>query len=1084
VSKVKKSILVSIVFFCLFVTVVDAQETIGLGSVSRVPMWDNTIEQDYFFDGSNYIMITKYGNYTWLQPNNIMEYHNLDGIEVIDKSVWVLQYNKTGTWLSLLDFVNQKIDLVNETFYEISYGVNYRWKGKNYVVGNVSIGFYSSGYSMNKPKIIVNFTKSVDWDIVNGGLGSFQWIYNVIPKGNYFKYVNATSGEYIDIRTTDVIGNSDRIHLTDKSIYSDTDNWISVDVSDYGIIPFKGGDEDYYNGKGFSLTFPVNEGYIDPTTISTGFDGTSTAIEQQRKVFSVERNTPIDFYSGRDSSQVLNNNKFRVSQGFYVETGFTLVNASVYMLKTGLPTGNAKAILYSVVNNTSLEPNIILTNSTDTIDVSTLTGSYQLVTFNISWTLNSNEFYSLVVEYEDGDAINYVHVGSETSGDSQHYGISYDTDSIIWVKNNEDLIFRLNSPFNSTFSRLYISLFEKTSGVHYFYVSPDSGITWFSGGGQASTDTCDLTYWYNETSEYIYVYQSIISGSDARVNIWSLSGLESNLRPSAMGIMTNLLLTATDDGVFNANIELDDDGYLWLSGTDEYTKQGKQRNDIYAVHTQTTYPIAVGVTASAVLKVYDGSSTIQDPTVNAISELSRLYATSDVGLVYFVELSGSDEELYAKTITRASPLSGTPTGGNQVSIDSTPYTTFSSIGENETNSDVFITQASGASVVVYEWDISGDSVSTFDTINTLSQGVSSHVISILDGTPDELYVSILFNLEIPVHIAYGRTYMSNVSVADFSQFNLFLTDGNNYHDYLSVQSHLGLSIPRIWTNLTSPYEVHFSEYTFPVPYVGVVTHISLEVNETQIDDYEVFELKITLSITDNTENFSRNILTFDPTGLALNLTYLNGTGFSELYDPNNYITLDDTNSNKTDISTTQLYVKYVIYIHENITKEGWYDVKSWSNETYQGANDTDTYSNVFNLTIRVPTAPTLLYGAGFQSEQSNLSYVSLLWTHSGVLTDGYEIYNSTDKASWGLLGTSTTTNFTDNEVLNMTQRYYRVRAYRTTGVGQKNTTYTDINYEEVTFIAGAGTTNSFGWIYFIWVGVILIMSVGISVFKR
>lgn len=132
----------------------------------------------------------------------------------------------------------------------------------------------------------------------------------------------------------------------------------------------------------------------------------------------------------------------------------------------------------------------------------------------------------------------------------------------------------------------------------------------------------------------------------------------------------------------------------------------------------------------------------------------------------------------------------------------------------------------------------------------------------------------------------------------------------------------------------------------------ILTQESLESNETQINDLETFFLNITISITPNSETFNRNILTIDPSGLALNITYLNGTGFSELNDVNNYISLDMTNSNKTEISNTHFYLIYILKIHNNITKSGWIDVASYSNESDIGNYDSDTYSDVFFLTLQ------------------------------------------------------------------------------------------------------------------------------------
>jgi len=159
----------------------------------------------------------------------------------------------------------------------------------------------------------------------------------------------------------------------------------------------------------------------------------------------------------------------------------------------------------------------------------------------------------------------------------------------------------------------------------------------------------------------------------------------------------------------------------------------------------------------------------------------------------------------------------------------------------------------------------------------------------------------------------------------------------------------------------------------------IVIHDSLESNETQPDSLETFYLNVTVSITPNSGTFNRNILTLDPSDLALNITYLNGTGFSELNDVNNYISLDITSSYKTEINTTQFYLIYILKIHNNISKSGWFDASSYSNESDIGNYDYDTYSDVFFLTLQ---------GTGGGMEQA------LFGGYNGLLDDTVTEYNT------------------------------------------------------------------------------------------
>jgi len=93
--------------------------------------------------------------------------------------------------------------------------------------------------------------------------------------------------------------------------------------------------------------------------------------------------------------------------------------------------------------------------------------------------------------------------------------------------------------------------------------------------------------------------------------------------------------------------------------------------------------------------------------------------------------------------------------------------------------------------------------------------------------------------------------------------------------------------------------------------------------------------------------------------------------------------------------------------------------------------------------------PTYLFGAGFNASSP---YVSLYWTSNLTGITLFEIQNSTDKVSWGYLGSNTTAEYHDFQVINGTERYYRVRACNFTGGMWDNSTWSDINFDTVYFI--------------------------------
>jgi len=102
--------------------------------------------------------------------------------------------------------------------------------------------------------------------------------------------------------------------------------------------------------------------------------------------------------------------------------------------------------------------------------------------------------------------------------------------------------------------------------------------------------------------------------------------------------------------------------------------------------------------------------------------------------------------------------------------------------------------------------------------------------------------------------------------------------------------------------------------------------------------------------------------------------------------------------------------------------------------------------------------PVYLFGAGFNGSSP---HVSLYWTTNLTGINLFEIQNSTDKVSWDTLGSNTTAEYHDFQVVNGTERYYRVRACNYTGAAWDNSTFTDINFETVYFVEAAANGDTY-----------------------
>lgn len=154
----------------------------------------------------------------------------------------------------------------------------------------------------------------------------------------------------------------------------------------------------------------------------------------------------IDSYSesNNDYGHTLYNGwRTRTGQSF---TGkkLKLSSCSFYLKKTGSPTGNAVAELYahSGTFGTSSVPTGSALAVSDNFDVSTLTTSYALVTFNFSGVnryLINTGYFCISLEYSGGSSSNYITMGADNSSPA-HSGNGFFYDSV-WTAVYQDICF-------------------------------------------------------------------------------------------------------------------------------------------------------------------------------------------------------------------------------------------------------------------------------------------------------------------------------------------------------------------------------------------------------------------------------------------------------------------------------------------------------------------------------------------------------------------------------------------------------------------------------------------------------------------
>jgi len=101
-------------------------------------------------------------------------------------------------------------------------------------------------------------------------------------------------------------------------------------------------------------------------------------------------------------------------------------------------------------------------------------------------------------------------------------------------------------------------------------------------------------------------------------------------------------------------------------------------------------------------------------------------------------------------------------------------------------------------------------------------------------------------------------------------------------------------------------------------------------------------------------------------------------------------------------------------------------------------------------TVVATEPPSMFYGAGFND---SVPFVDLRWTHDLTVVDFFELQNSSNNIAWETLAFigNTSTEYTDYEVENGTERYYRIRACRDLGAGWDNSSWIT-NFETVDFL--------------------------------
>lgn len=168
-----------------------------------------------------------------------------------------------------------------------------------------------------------------------------------------------------------------------------------------------------------SDTFSDSTGYED--SVNTG-NTTATFDTNKYKRVNDASDGEVDSYldATQDSGVGSSTANLEMGTTFTSSESFDLVKMNLRLRAFGSPTGNMTANIYTL--NGSNEPDTLLATS-DSVDISTLTGSYAWVEFAFSTPISltaTNQYY-VVIEDIPTDASNYVQWASNNGGTVGEY---------------------------------------------------------------------------------------------------------------------------------------------------------------------------------------------------------------------------------------------------------------------------------------------------------------------------------------------------------------------------------------------------------------------------------------------------------------------------------------------------------------------------------------------------------------------------------------------------------------------------------------------------------------------------------------
>jgi len=308
---------------------------------------------------------------------------------------------------------------------------------------------------------------------------------------------------------------------------------------------------------------------------------------------------------------------------------------------------------------------------------------------------------------------------------------------------------------------------------HYQYQlwkSPD-GSSWTLDRNFEKARTGSLTLWEDSTNNRLIIW--IVLQEWGVITVYCLEIPDTT--DSSTELWWDFVAGATDKDVHYPAICLAENGYLWLSWTDEYKSAGAERCDVLVACSTTTYPTSLPTWTAPVI-AWDGSGYKSNAYL-AKSEMVPITDGVGIACLYY---DGADFNLSGKRGSYSG--TGNPSFGTEVSLYYAETSMLSSLVVSNGIAFCIVLEAVTPAIVCRKWDIINENATAFGT--PFSGTAESLALSIDKTAEPDLLYAFYIKSGVAGQVFYKT---SPVNVESWSAENT-IDDNTETLDYLSASS--------------------------------------------------------------------------------------------------------------------------------------------------------------------------------------------------------------------------------------------------------------------------------------------------------